>query len=237
METESIQNNQAQEMTTDATNQAATQTGTRPDKVTFTPEQQAKVDEIVKSSMGRAARETRERVAQLEQEVQSLRAKPVLGDDAQQQALEDAHHEAKQLRTVIADMQRDQAIQKAAEGSGFVDHRIVQQLTSKNVRYDDSRGQFIVVDDKGVQRLNSSHEPMTLNEFYAEYADKNPFLVRSEFKGGSGSTPTSQLGSSSIPLAKLFGRGSDAALANKVAKRDPLRYRALRDQARRDGLI
>jgi hypothetical protein len=202
-------------------------------KVTFSPEQQQRIDEIVRDAMGRSGREVRLKAEQLQQEL-----------DAARQAVADIHEQSrtkdKELAATLAiasDQKLTIAIEKAAKDANFVSMDAVRRLTSGNVKYDHT-GNIIVVDDKGNQLLNSEHQPMTLQEFYQNYAATHAFLVKSDVKGGAGSAPSSQHGSrDTIRLEQVFGRGSSAELANKLAQSDPIRYRTLKAQARAQGLI
>jgi hypothetical protein len=202
-------------------------------KVTFSLEQQARVDEIVRGAMGRAASELREKAERLQQDL-----------EAAQQAVADIHEQNKTkdkelsaFRTNAVDNQRDIAIQTAAAKEGFVDLKVVRQLTKDFVKID-AANQVVVLDDKGHARLNDRNEPMSLEDFYREYAASHQYLVKSDVKGGSGSSTATQYGSrDTIRLEQVFGRGSSAELANKLAQSDPIRYRTLKAQAKQAGLI
>ena len=221
--------------------------------VTFTPEQQAKVDEIVRNAMGRAGGEARNRAtelerqtAQLESELEKLRSASPQTDierlhHEHKKAMEAAaqkQHEADELRNQLQTFRKEQAITRAAERFGFHDSAAIAELTNKFVEFDPQYNRYVVKDEHGSPRLNNRLEPMSLDDFYQDYAANHPWTVRAEVRPGIGSTPSSTTtNGEDIPLEKLFGPGSDSALANKIAQRDIKLYRRLKQDARARGLV
>lgn len=266
-------------MATDATTQATEQTDVTTEKVTFTPEQQARVDVIVREAMGRAGREKAQeatalatKVTQLETDLAAAKAaqktattpgdKKAAKEDIEelqnriqemtnvqtqtQQEVErmkkvigDKDKEVERAKADSLDVRKQVAIQDAAGDVGFVNVNIVSKLTSDQVKYDETLGRFIVYAENGQQRLNASYEPMSLKEFYAEFADKNPYLVRSDAKGGSGSSQSQKVGGTATKyaLADVFGTKSNAALANKLAHDNYPEYKRMRVAAVEAGLL
>jgi hypothetical protein len=249
-------------------------------KVTFTPEQQARIDEIIREAQGRAGKEARTELENLKTQMQTMQSElqtakealknaktPQQKSEAQddiaalqnqinemkaagtstQQELERlrqaaaskdkevsaAREEAKQIRKEVA-------MQKAASKVNFVNIGVVTKLTGDNIRWDDTRNTFIVVNEHGTERLNAAYEPMSLDEFYTEFAAQNPYLVRGDVKGGAGSTESQRSGLSSngkYTVEQIFGKKSVGALANKLNKEDPKEYARLKAIALENNLI
>jgi len=260
-------------MATEAENQAI-------EKITFTPEQQARVDQIVKEAMGRAASDLRTDLTKVNSEKTQLEAdlaaakaaakaatttteKKAANEDvaalqAQINEMKTANgktqDELERMRKITADkdteiakaknesldVRKQVAISNAAGKLGFVDVSQVADLTSKSVKFDEQRGRFVVYSSDGTERLNSSYEPMSLEEYYKEFADKNPHFVRGEAKGGTGSTQSTRSNSSAsakYEVGQIFGPKSNSQLANKLAQENLPEYRRLKAQAREAGLV
>ena len=236
-------------------------------KVTFTPEQQERVNELIKEAMGRAGKEAREEAARLRTEHGSMKSeleklqeelkKAAAGGatDAElkaeveriktlhadeklrlQSQVENQSKEAKQFKDKFDDLRKKVAIQAAAAKHNFVDVNVVMKLTEDAVQWDNERGAFVVMEG-GVARMNSSFEPMGLEEYYAEYASKSPYLVRSDARSGNGSSESNANNGNKPKLTDLFGPTSSGKLANDLAQSNPAEYRRLREQARQQGLI
>ena len=257
-------------MATDATNSGD-------EKITFTPEQQTKIDELIRSAMGRAGSEHKaeatvalQKAAQLEADLAAAKADLAAAKgsgkkDAKEtvEALEASiaemrsanqatKDEVERLRKITADkdgeiakakndtvnVRKQVAIQNAAGKCGFVDVEEVAALTEKFVSTDDS-GKFIVLNEAGTPRVNSSYNPMTLEEFYTEYAAKKPHLVRGDVKLGTGASQAARTlsGNGKYELTQIFGPKSNSALANKLGTENPQEYKRLKVIAREAGLV
>lgn len=246
-------------------------------KVVFSPEQQERVNELIKEAMGRAGREHREtaetagkalkeateRLSSLEQELATLRSAHKEGKGkgndedfkAEVERIKAAHadevrrlselakqHEgaAKSASENLMSMKKSLAIQAAASKINFVDLNAAVKLTQESIKWDDTRGKFIVVNENGTERMNSSFEVMSLDEFYTEFASQNPYLVRGEVKSGTGSTESVRTGISSngkYAVEDIFGPKSTAALAAKLKKENPSEYHRLKGIAKENNLI
>ncbi len=134
------------------------------------------------------------------------------------------------------DYQKKTAITAEAAKQNFIDPNIVVQLIDHNVQIDGD-GKMVIVGDTGEQKFNSAFQPMSLAEYVADFATQRSYLVRGDTKTGAGSTTASLPGAPTIKLTQLFGRESNAALANKLALTDPGKYKALRAQAVAEGLV
>lgn len=139
----------------------------------------------------------------------------------------------------VMTVKKQVAIQGAAGKANFVDVNMVTKLTEDSVKFDDTKNRWVVLGDNGQERFNSTMEPMTLDEFYTEYASKNPFLVRSDVRGGSGSTEAQRSGLSAngkVTIEQLFGPKSDSRIANAFAKENIAEYRRMKTRAKELGL-
>jgi len=261
-------------MPTEAETQAALEAENK--KVTFSPEQQAKVQEIVDQAVGRAGAPFKQQAndlaaekVQLQSEITDLQTKLAKvnakggkgGDEAEalrneiaemkraqstntdetsrlKQQVEAERKSAETARNEASDVRKSVAIQRAVNAANFVNNDIVEQLTKDSVKLEN--GKFVVVNEAGQPRMNAAFEPMTLNEFYAEFAAKNPYLVRSDVKAGQGSTQSSRYDVSrdgKLEVKQVFGKDSSAKLAMELKKSNPAEYARLKQIAISGGLI
>ena len=130
-------------------------------------------------------------------------------------------------------------IKDAASKANFVDPKAIYKLTSDNVKFDDATGTFTVVGDDGQARLNTAYDPMTIEQFYAEFAAKNPWAVKGDMKPGAGSTTSTKYdgGIKQFKVEDIFGSKSNSKLANELNKADPAEYKKLRAIAVAQGLV
>ncbi len=149
-------------------------------------ERQAAIDAAVKEkekSSGKLTDAERE-------EMQSVLNREKTATEAQKKAREAAEEKYKNLETENYNIRKDQALTSAISNQdafNFVDVNIVKVLTDKYVSWDDDAKTYVVKDDNGAVRQNSSLQPMTLKEFFTEFGMNHPYLVASRVKNGSGS--------------------------------------------------
>jgi len=137
-------------------------------------------------------------------------------------------------------IRKEVAIAKAATPVSFMSLDVVMKLTSDLVRWDEPKGKFTVFGEDGRERLNSALEPMSLPEFYQEYAAKNPYLVRGDVRPGTGSTAGARSTLSSdgkFEVKQIFGKESSAVSAQQLKKENPAEYARLKQIAKTSGLI
>lgn len=257
------------EKVTDANNQASGEG--QGEKVVFTPEQQDKVNSLIKEAMGRAGREARElaekyktqldeqgdlvvtlktQVDELKQgkgskndpdlkaEIERIKAENDNRLKETQKTLEQKAREAEEARNNLVTLRKQVAVQRSISPLNFFDPEEVYRLTSDFIRYDDERQKFIVLGDNGSERMNAAFEPMSLDEFYAEFASKKPYLVRGEMKQGAGTPSTSKAASGSkYAIEEVFGPKSDAKKASQLAKENPAEYKRLKKIAVEHGIL
>jgi hypothetical protein len=196
-----------------------------PERVSFTPEQQAKVDQIVREAHGRLARDLREQLAKekaekarIEAELEIARA--AASPDAT--ALEKAQYETQQERQrreaaeqALVRRDREDAIRAAARTAGFVSETQALKLVD----------------------VPEGATPAEIEKLVSDYGAANPNLIKGQVRPGSGSTPASGLPAPTVPLEKLFGRDSDARLANALAIKNPVEYKRMRAVAKAKGIL
>lgn len=204
------------------------------EKVVFSPEQQAKITEIVKAASARAGSEARQEAERLRKELEQVKAKFPLESADTALALAEAKLELQTLKTERTESALKDTL-RAAVGNQFVDSELATQILRSQLKIG-SDGKAVAVDANGNARLNASFEPMTVAELCTELAQQKPFLARGQTRGGSGSTPALNNTSNAPKLESLFGRTSSGAEANKLAMRDINTYRRLRALAHEKGI-
>lgn len=136
-----------------------------------------------------------------------------------------------------SNIQKTSAIQAVASKLGFIKPDMVSALTAQSVSLE-ADGKIVIKKEDGTPRLNASLEPMSLEEYYTEYATQNPFMVRGEVRPGTGafeSQSTSRPGE--YKLENLFGKSSNSKLANDLAMSNKKLYHELRAKAVAQGLV
>lgn len=249
-------------------------------KVTFTPEQQSKVNELIQDAMGRAGKTAREEAATFKTELQKVQtdlaaAQAALSNADTKGDKEAAKGDIAALRSTIDEMKRAQqthvdetkrlqglvtskeeevktarseainirkeiAITNAASKVNFVNNEVVTKLTKDSISWDGEKNRFFVVGVDGTPRLNASFDPMSLEEFYTEFAAQNPYLVRGDVKGGVGSKESNRSDVSNngkYEVKQIFGKDSISRLASQLMKDNPAEYRRLRTIAVASGLL
>jgi hypothetical protein len=207
-----------------------------PPKITFSAEQQTKVDELIRESMGRAGNEARATAARLEAEAVVLKAElaALRGDRS---GLE---KETKTAKQELLKLKKEAIFADAASKHGFVDPKQVTKLVSEDIVFVPEKNTFHIVNEDGSVRTGLDGSPLGLDAFFQDFANRNGHLVRGTVKPGVGSRenqlPTPAVGERER-LSKLFGRGSDAVACNRLAISDPAEFKKQRLLAKSYGLI
>src|SRR6266436_3069569 len=113
-----------------------------PVKITFSPEQQAKVDELIRESMGRAGNEARATAARLEHEMTKLQTElaTLKGErTGLESSLTMKDKETQAARNETIAVRKQNVIQDAAAKLGFFNPSQVAQLTDKDVQWDSAK--------------------------------------------------------------------------------------------------
>ncbi len=148
--------------------------------------------------------------------------------------------EASEARKETINVRKQVAIANAASKVNFVNVEVVAKLTSDSIHYDADKKKFVVLGENGQERMNSAFDPMTLDEFYTEFAAKNPYLVRGDVKGGVGSTENKRFDTTAngkYEVKQIFGKDSDSRLAMELKRENPAEYARLRKIAVEGRLI
>lgn len=205
-----------------------------PEKVTFSDEQKARINEIVREASARAGAEARAETERLRKLVPATPAEPQSTDTLLR--LAEAQAELTSLKSAAAENQISQVLHKAVAKENFFDNDLAAQILRSSVKMVD--GKPVIVDASGAVRLNANFDPLTPAEAAFELATVKPYLVRSGFVGGSGSVsgggPRAETGPA---LETIFGRNSDGGAANRLAMRNPKAYAAMKVRARAAGLV
>lgn len=265
-------------MATESTESQATTSSTEGNgsqKVTFTDEQQAKVEQIVDKAVGRVATNLRTELSAKDQKIANLEAELAAAKESRSSSTPKGEKKVEELEATIEEMKRasqtskedaeryknealqksreveaakkesvnirkGQVIQNAASKHNFVSLEAVAKLTQDNIEFDAESGRFVVLNEYGKTRLNAAMEPMTIDEFYTDFAAKNKYLVRGDFSGGTGSSESMRstlTKTGQYEVTDIFGPKSNARLANDLALKDNAEYKRLRVIAVQAGLI
>ena len=153
---------------------------------------------------------------------------------------QNAAEQAKAAKQETIGVRKEVAITNAASKINFVNTEVVATLTRSQIHVDAETGKFSVQREDGQPRLNAAMEPMSLDEFYNDFAAKNPYLVRGDVKSGSGGSENARstlTSNGKYEVAQIFGPKSDSRLANKLALEDKAEYARLKVVARSNGLV
>lgn len=104
-----------------------------------------------------------------------------------EQAAAKAREEAANARASEMKTRKEVAISRASSGCNFHSLDAVLKLTTDMIEWSDEEKTF-VVRENGIIKQNNELKPMSLDEFYKDYAAKNAFLVNGDVIGGAGSS-------------------------------------------------
>lgn len=204
--------------------------GPVPEPVHFTPEQQSKIDQIVKAAMGRAAADTRAELARTKAEAEKLAAElktallaaapDATEADKLRLQLEQERKNNEQLSKSFAAERINNAVVTAAQAAGMLNPAHALRLI-----------------DVPPALADGSPDTAAITAAVNRLANVNPNLVRGSIRPGSGSVPSNGVPPVTEPVEKYFGKGSDARAANQLSLRNPGEYKRLRAEAVRKGLI
>ncbi len=219
-------------------------------KIEFTPEQQAKIDEIVKRVMGRAGFEARQaldaekrRATQLENDLAAALENAPNKDEVEKirQSKLESDKRLSSLEDALIKEKKQNLVHQFGHDR-FVDNQVVLAMTERNLRWDSSSQRFLVVNEDGSLRMNlSTLEPMSPAEFFTEFAREKPYMVKSDVKSGNGGTESNRSsfsnGKTTFSVDEVFGPKSDSRKASALMKQSPAEYQRLKAEARTKGLI
>lgn len=149
--------------------------------------------------------------------------------------------EVKSAKTATVETQKAVVLTSEAMKINPFEVDEVVNATKNSVKLNEDTGKWMVVDpNTGQPRLNSSFEPMSLGEFYAEYAAKKPYMVRGTAKAGANSTESTRFdvsGNGRYTVEQIFGPKSSGRDAQALITKDPKEYARLRQIAIDSNLI
>ncbi|MBI1913049.1 MAG: hypothetical protein HYS21_13765 [Deltaproteobacteria bacterium] len=137
--------------------------GTESSKVTFLPEQQAKVQELIDEAYKKAY--------------------------AKAQRGRSSSEEFERLKVEIESLRQDKktsALLKAISRHNVVDAEEVADLLKEKIKMSDDGG-YSVIGDSGALRINNSGMPMSIEEYVSHWLSERPHHLRSNGAAGSGS--------------------------------------------------
>jgi hypothetical protein len=201
------------------------------------------LNKLITSKMGKAGADARAEAEKLRLENQRL--KEVAAGQGSQDELERVRGElasSKLEQAAILEAsvkrQRDLVIAQESSKHGFIDVDTLQRWTRQNLRHNATTGSFEVIADDGTPVLNAAQEPISVTDFFADYASKKLWLVRGSVKSGGGGTSSSGTPApTTLPLSHYFGPGSNASAVNALSINRPSEYRRMRLEAIRQNLI
>lgn len=201
--------------------------------VKFTPEQQSKIDAIVREAMGRAAADTRAELAKTQAEKERLAAElktallaaaPDASEaDRLRLQLEQERKSKEELAQNFARERVNGAILSAAQSAGLVNPQHALRLIDPPAPLADGSPDVVAI-QAAIQKLST----------------ENPNLVVGTTKFGSGSTPNGNIPPVALRPEDYYGatakRGAAEEL-NRLSRSNPSAYRSLRNAAQKARLI
>jgi hypothetical protein len=230
-------------------------------KITFTPEQQAKIDEIIRERMGAAGREAREAAEAARKELRELKARLEQGPIPTETPVSDsgtppvadvfapaptpAELELAKVKEELASVRRQRnedavhtALESAARECRVIDPSLASQLLQQSIIVDDSGNLQVIDPATKTPRLNADFTPMSISQLAAEFAAARPYLVYGDVKPGAGSSEEQRVfRQPPVPINRIFGRGSSAKAALQLKQENPEEYARLKRSAKEQGLI
>jgi len=215
-------------------------------KVAFTAAENAKIDAIVREAMGRAGNDARAKAAQLEKDNEQLRLENELlkgtpqERESLQKEVEEKKAELAKTQAETLQMKKENHIREVAAKVGFIDADQVLKLTGDSIEWNEQNKVWAVADKSGAL-YGTDDNPLSVTDYLESYGKQHPNLVRGEVKSGTGATGSRNFNAnpqSNIQrLKSLFGKGSNSALANKMAINSPQEYRQLKAEAQKLRII
>lgn len=190
---------------------------------------------------GEPTKDGKDKVEELQRQMEEVKNAAKIREEEARRYKEEAiatKREVEAARQENLNFRKQTAINNAASKFPFHNLEAVRVLTEPYIKWEEKDKKFVVLNDQGSERLNASFEPMTLEEFYEEFANKNKYLVRGEVRPGVGSSESSGFRhGGKISVEQIFGPKSSSKLANDLAKSDIKEYRRLKEIAKAQGLI
>jgi hypothetical protein len=214
------------------------------ERVVFDEAQQKRVDELIRESMGRAASSVKAELAATQTKLTTLQAELQAAKDAAAIATGDVAKakdaEIEKARSETVAVRKQNVITAAGAKYNFYDPAQLAKLCSDEIKWDGTK--FVVLGEDGTPRVGlDGSTPLSVDEFFREFSQKNPHLVKADIKPGIGSREATQPPHRTLgqreKLSQYFGRGSSSVKANALALESPQTYKAMKREAKSIGLI
>ena len=211
-------------------------TAEAPVKIEYSPEQQAHINKILKDAMGRAAAAERGATAQLQRELDVLKAQQTTTPDLTTE-LQLTKAERDYLKKENQQAKLDIQLRAAASTVDFYDQNLGVRLMGDHVRTGPD-GHLVVVNEDGTPMLSKTLAPVTLAELAQRVGDQHAYLIKGQVKGGAGSTPSAGRPSTPRPTPEeVFKSANSGAIAHKLSHENPQLYREIRAEAVAAGIL
>ena len=212
-------------------------------KVQFSGEQQAKLEQLIRSAKSEAAKELRREHAKVLAENESLRASLHLPQETQAQLeatnakLAEAQAEYTRVSNLTKSAAKREALQSAAQAANFFDSSVGAKLLEDEVVYQDDA--LVVVGKDGEPRLNQYGENFSVAELARERAAQMPWAVKSTLRPGVGSTTAAgHAPAETHSLEDFYGpKATLGHTLHTLSKTNPRKYAELRRAAVEKGLL
>lgn len=211
---------------------------------TLTEELAQAKDDLTKARTITQKGEASADVAALEARISEMQSahKNVQSDlESTRKIVQQKENEVKRANENAINIRKEIILTQAATKINPFDVELVVQTTKDSIAWDAENNKFVVVDPASQQpRLNSSFDPMSIDEFYAEFATRRPYMVKNGSRSGTGASESgnlNSLGTGKFTHKQIFGKESNSMLAAKLSREDPKEYTRLKTLARADGTI
>jgi len=202
---------------------------------------EAKATATVAPKNSQQSKDASEEAIILKNEVEELRKanKIVQADrDAIKKQAEQAQQTVLAKEEEMIRIRKRNVMTEAISKYKFINPKDVLRLTEDFVKYDKDLDDFVVVNEAGGARVNSTTDPMSLSELYLEFGTLNKHHVQADAVAGFGSSESrSKLNTKGWALEDVFGKNSDINKANELFNKDRAKYDAMRKEAKEKKLI
>jgi len=114
---------------------------------------------------------------------------------------------------------KNQAITEAAStlpnGVEFYELKTVKKLVEDDIEFDADSNQWVVKENGNI-KLNSGMTPMTLTEYFSQFAAARPYLVKGAVKNGTGAAESGRAGSFQNNLGTIKTKADVKTTKEKV---------------------
>jgi len=203
---------------------------TATEKVTFDARQQLRVNELIKFSQSRAARDLRAEVKTLRENAEVKAQELELYKNSVSPELAAANESLSVQITA-----RQQA--EARESKALLMIATREALSNEGVFAIADATALLLPELVYKDNLAQGADGRTLAEHAADFVNSRPHFVKGSVRPGLGSFESQSNAPVTPDLTRLFGPGSNGDDCNRLARSDPRRYKTLRAAAVKAGLV